>query len=352
MLGDILTSTIIADQLKKEHPDCTIGYLIKKNGMAILEHHPSIDQLVVVEERDFNSYLRLHKLAHKLRSANYDVLIDIYGKNNSAILSKLSGIPKRIGYDKWFSSIAYTTYLKNDPEKYQYETGSSIVSRLLLTIPLTHKVDWSLRPKIYLSNKEIEQGRAWLSNQGLDLKSKITMVSALGSSDIKTLPFKTLALIIDYYVARTQSQLLFNYIPAQRDQAMEIFSICRKETQQFIFINSFASSIRDFLKVLYHCNAVIGNEGGAINMAKALNVPTFSIFSPWIEKNAWNNDEDGDKNIAVHLKDKRPELFLNKTTAELKKLSLEVYEGYRMQDVEEDLLLFIRQNNLLANRKL
>ena len=32
------------------------------------------------------------------------------------------------------------------------------------------------------------------------------------------------------------------------------------------------------------CVVIIGNDGGAINMAKALNKPSFIIFSPWIEK--------------------------------------------------------------------
>lgn len=48
-------------------------------------------------------------------------------------------------------------------------------------------------------------------------------------------------------------------------------------------------------------------------MAKALNVPTFAIFSPWIKKEAWNGYEN-ERNGVVHLKDYRPELYKEAST--------------------------------------
>jgi heptosyltransferase-2 len=38
-------------------------------------------------------------------------------------------------------------------------------------------------------------------------------------------------------------------------------------------------------------------------MAKALDVPTFTIFSPQIKKNDWSIFEDGKQNISVHVDD-------------------------------------------------
>ncbi len=346
MLGDILTSTIIADQLKMEHPDCEIHYLVKSSAAAILKNHPSIDRLVLVEGKDFNSYYRLRKLAIKIRSEKFDVLIDVYGKNNSAILSGLSRIPVRVGYSKWFSSLAYTTHLKNNPEAYNYEKGSSIVSRLLLTIPFTQKVDWTLRPKIFLDYEEKDQGLSWLKKNGLNPAEPLTMVSVLGSSPIKTLPDNYLAELLDRYVRSCNSRLLFNYIPAQKTKAKKIYDLCDPETRNRIYIDAFAPSIRDFLKILYHCDAVIGNEGGAINMGKALDVPSFAIFSPWIEKNAWNNDEDGSKHIAIHLIDVKPNLIQQRPISQLKRQSLKLYQEFRPEMIWPELKKFIEKNSL------
>ena len=85
-----------------------------------------------------------------------------------------------------------------------------------------------------------------------------------------------------------------------QDDAFEIYNLCNKETQKHIKIDLIPGNLREFLAITKHCNALIGNEGGAVNMAKALDIPTFTIFSPWINKNDWNCFEDGKNNISVH----------------------------------------------------
>ena len=61
-------------------------------------------------------------------------------------------------------------------------------------------------------------------------------------------------------------------------------------------------------------------------MAKALNVPTFTIFSPWIIKEAWNMFEDGTTNVSVHLKDFNPDIVDNSSNKELKQHFKTYYE--------------------------
>ena len=88
-----------------------------------------------------------------------------------------------------------------------------------------------------------------------------------------------MAEVIDTIVNETKSEILFNYIPNQITEAETVFKLCKLETQHHIKFNVFGKSLREFLAITYHCNALIGNEGGAINMAKALNIKTFAIFS-------------------------------------------------------------------------
>ena len=72
----------------------------------------------------------------------------------------------------------------------------------------------------------------------------------------------------------------------------------------------------------------IGNEGGAVNIAKALNKPTFTIFSPWIIKKDWNMFEDGNIHDSVHLYDFKPELYGDKKPKEMKDRALQLYKSF------------------------
>jgi heptosyltransferase-2 len=57
------------------------------------------------------------------------------------------------------------------------------------------------------------------------------------------------------------------------------------------------------------CQLLIANEGGVVHIAKALNKPTFTIFSPYVIKSHWASFEDGKLHTSVHLLDEKPNLF-------------------------------------------
>ena len=153
-----------------------------------------------------------------------------------------------------------------------------------------------------------------------------------------------MAKVIDYIVGETNGQILFNYMPKQIHEAKTIYNFCTSDTRKHIFFDVFGKGLREFLAITYHCTALIGNEGGAVNMAKALNVPTFTIFSPWILKEAWNMFEDGKHNISVHLKDFNPDVINNSTSKELKDNYKSLYELIEPSLFFEELKRFLKLN--------
>lgn len=344
MLGDVLTSTIIAEQLLIAHPHAQIDYLITAPAVALVQGNPYIHTLIVVKKQEMDTIGGIISLSRKLTSNNYSVIIDAYGKNSSAALTFLTPAKEKIGYKKWFAKLVYTKSIKNKPDfKIDFQ-GTALWSRLILTIPLDITPDWSLRPKIFLSDLERQEGRSWLEARNISLNKPITMISALGSEDLKTLPVATMAQLINHLVMKTDSQVLLNYMPSQKEQALAIYSLCDLSTQKRIAINHYTSSIRDFLKVLSQCTTLIGNEGGAINMAKALDIPTFSIYSPWIVKGAWNAGEDGKKHISVHLQDYAPELYEKVTYKTIKKDAPVLYKKLTANLIVPHLETFLRQH--------
>jgi heptosyltransferase-2 len=57
------------------------------------------------------------------------------------------------------------------------------------------------------------------------------------------------------------------------------------------------------------CDLLIANEGGTVHISKALNKPTFTIFSPYVLKEHWASFEDGKMHTSIHLLDEKPHLF-------------------------------------------
>ena len=141
-----------------------------------------------------------------------------------------------------------------------------------------------------------------MSGAGLDLNLPIVMISALGSSQGKTYPLAYLATVLDW-ISEFDIQILLNYLPFQKNEIATLLTFCKPETRIKIFEEFYEQDLRKFLAITSLCKAMIGNEGGATNMSKALNIPTFSIYSPNVKKQDWSYFENQTTILSVHIDD-------------------------------------------------
>jgi heptosyltransferase-2 len=153
-----------------------------------------------------------------------------------------------------------------------------------------------------------------------------------------------MAEIIDFIAANFDVNLLFNYTPNQKNDAKKVFDLCASSTQKKIYFNVLGNSIREFIAIMNNCNLIIGNDGGATNMAKALQKPSFILFCPWIDKKGWALLEDGKNHISFHLDEFLPEIFENKTPKEVKKNYSLFYEKFIPKFVLSPLNIFLKNH--------
>jgi heptosyltransferase-2 len=344
MIGDVLASSILFEAIKHQYPNAELHYLINTHTFPVVDQNPYIDKIHFFTPEHEKSKLKLFKLAKQLRKENYDVIIDVYSKLSSNLITLLSKAKIKVSIDKGRNKLLYSNLYKHKA-KADTNAGLAIENRLQLLQPLDIDTTKIVRPKIYLTKEEESAAKAFLESNNIDTNKPIYMIGVLGSGSNKTYPFEYMASVIDTTVKmKPESQILFNYIPKQEEDAKAILDLCAPETQKHIHFEVFGKSLRDFLAITSHCDALIGNEGGAINMAKALNIPTFTIFSPWIKKEAWNMFDDGKKHLSVHLKDydNQPYLGINHPK-ELKSQASELYLKFKPSYFEEDLVKFLER---------
>jgi heptosyltransferase-2 len=167
------------------------------------------------------------------------------------------------------------------------------------------------------------------------------MISLLGSEELKTYPLNYMTAVVDTIADDKDVNILFNYFPKQINEAETIYNSCKPSTQRKIYFDLLGGDLRSFIGVLNQCDLIIGNDGGAINMAKALGKPSFIIFSPWIEKKIWATLEDGIHHMSVHLNDYKPELLSQKTEKKLKHNALTLYKEFEPKLYKEKLKSFL-----------
>jgi heptosyltransferase-2 len=94
---------------------------------------------------------------------------------------------------------------------------------------------------------------------------------------------------------------------------------------------------------------LIGNEGGAVNMAKALSIPTFSLFSPSVDKETWQIFENELGNVSIHLKDLKPEIYQQYDEKYIKENTFKYFDEYPLELILEKLNAFFKDLGFLKS---
>ncbi len=343
MIGDVLVSSILCNNLKKAYSNAEIHYMVYEFTLPVLQDNPNIDKIILFTDKHRESKLAFFKFMMSVRKEKYDLIIDAYSKLESWMTIWFSGATQKISYQKKGRSFLYTHNIKfiNRPKT---NLGLTIERRLSLLKPLHLDIEVDPVPKLYISEEENNSAKQLLKKHDVDESKKIIMISIIGSSSNKTYPLKYMAELIDFIATNFSVNFLFNYIPNQIDDATEVFNYCKASTKKHIYFDVLGKNLREYIALMNQCDVIIGNDGGAINIAKSLNKPSFIVFSPWIEKRIWATFEDGKFHKSVHLKDYKQELFDNKSEKELKKSSLELYQYFRPNYFLDELKTYLDYN--------
>ena len=341
-IGDVLVSTILCENVKKAFPNSTVDYLINSNTLPVLENNPYIDHKIVFDTAKYSGIANFIKFAKEInRKNNYDVIIDVYSKIQSWIFVHYNKADKKISYKKTARTFLYSDNVVKHNDPYSY-LGLAIEHRLALLKPLGIEKPLATEPKLYLTEKEIESAKDLFKHYKVNQSRKTVMISLIGSEPSKTYPLNEMKNIVDYIGENYNVNILFNYLPDQRQQAQLLYDQLTESTKQKVYFDLFANDLRQFISVLNECDVIVGNDGGAVNMAKALGKETFTIFSPKVEKKIWATFDDDIKNVSVHANDYFPEIFNDKKN-KIKKMNKEIYSIFEFQLFTAKLKSFLDQ---------
>lgn len=112
-LGDIVHAIPVAAALRRAFPTGQIDWLVGAKHRAILELVPVLDQRLVVNDRSSSREgTTLLGSIREVRRRRYDVAIDLQGLLKSAVVARLSGAPRVIGFNRKYAreSVASAFY--------------------------------------------------------------------------------------------------------------------------------------------------------------------------------------------------------------------------------------------------
>ncbi len=321
-IGDVLISSVIANNIKQLFPQSEITYFVYDYTTGVLENNPNIDHIISVQEKVLKKPLELFKMVRKIRNMKFDIIFDPYSKLQSRLICLFSNAEYRIGFKRAHKTmkLPFFTHPVNFKEHRTKDCGKAIEDRINMIDEVFGIQNPEYAPKIFLTEEEKKY------NPISEVKKPVIMLGVLGSTPQKSMPYHYIAEIINYITKTYSATLLFNYAPHQKVEAIKIYEMCEDKDQ--INVDIYEDSIRGFIKLMNQCDLLVSNEGGSVHITKALEVPTFTICSPYVNKEHWCSFEDGKAHDSIHLLEEKPDLFNTFTLEERRKIEENPNELY------------------------
>src|SRR5690554_1422573 len=174
MIGDVLVSSIVCQNLALEFPNAQIDYLVHDSTLPVLENnHPNFN-VIPFSYQQRTSKIELIKFALYIKKKNYDVVIDCYSKLESWIITGLSGASKRISFDKGYLNFLYTDVIKRHKTPIT-NWGLTIEQRLNLLKPVGITQPKIIKPTLVVNEKEKLYTQAFLNKNNVDSSRPLIM---------------------------------------------------------------------------------------------------------------------------------------------------------------------------------
>jgi heptosyltransferase I len=268
-LGDIIHAMVVLQFIKKYNQKIDIDWVVEENYKELLEYHPDIKEVHVVNLKKAKKKKSLFILLNELRRIRklgpYDLVIDMQGLIKSAIISRFLPSRLTLGFDKSsaresLASIFYNKTFKLDYNKNVIERNFEL-TKFALEFPFKlEEVKYKL-PFLYFQKKHLKPA---LSN----IKKNIVLIPGASFSS-KRYPVASFAELINLLDANyliiwgnDEEKLLANKI---KDLAPHV-NICKK------------LSIEGLISLVSQVDLVIGPDTGPTHMGWALNVSSITLF--------------------------------------------------------------------------
>lgn len=265
-LGDIVHSLPLLSRLRNSLKDCIIHWVVDREFKDLLDGHPMIDRLWVIDKNGWKNIKRLgvtldelKKLFKDLKDEDYDLVIDLQGLLRSGVIAKATGSRFRVGFveAREGARFFYTHTVKGGMNLHAVERYLKIADYLGLkdkeiSFPFPPLAEIKgLSDLIGENYAVIAPGARWPSKRWPP--DRFGMVASL-------LPLKTIVI-----GSNSDLSIAEEVVKASQGRAISIAG---------------KTGLKELIAIIKGARFMLCNDSGPMHIAAALGTPVFAIFGP------------------------------------------------------------------------
>ena len=265
-IGDVLMTTPAVRALREAYPEARIVYLTEPPADQIFRNSPHVDE---VWSFPLKAGVRQRwAMVQRLKSQRFDLAIDFHSHPRTALISRVSGAPRRIGLDLRGRRWAYT-----DPVQLPEGRHYAAVHKGALLGPLGLELG-SILPEVHLGTEERAYAERLLGGLGVEPEDFLVALLPVSRQPYKVWPVDRYARLADWLVERHGAKVLLLWGPGEESFVRQL----RAAMQHEALPDYPVPSLLELAALLERADLYVGNDAGPRHFAIAVGTPSVGVF--------------------------------------------------------------------------
>lgn len=266
-IGDAVLATPSLFALKRFLPNATVDMLVEDWVAPLLNDHPHIDNLVVVERGGLMTRARV---ARELRAKKYDVVYNLHGGTTATFLTRATGARHRVGFESYQYAQLHNHRAPSPLLLWNQQKTHSVEQQLALLgwtgVPVTD------RPPTQLG---ITAGASELVQKLLTEASltdrKLALIHPAAAFATKQWAVENFARIAEFLFEEGFAPVAI----AAPDEKALLERLCAEAS---VKITTFDLALPEVTALAARSQLFVGNDSGIAHIASAVGTPAVVIF--------------------------------------------------------------------------
>ncbi len=271
-IGDVTHALPVAQAIKQARPGRTLGWVVRRRCAEVLRGCPWIDRLYVVPDRP--SLRDLSALRRALHAGRYECALDMQGLFLSGLLTRLSGAPLRVGWDRnregnalWLTH-PVVPGRDSDARGDRHEVAALYGFARLFGID---DVPAEFTPQPFLAAEGRGQAEEWLR----PVARPRVALNVGASRAYKRWPLENWARLADALAARGCGVV---FVGGDADvSAVAAVRAGMGESRAAVDLSG-RTDLRQLAATLAACDLVVSGDSGPVHLAVAVDTPVVALF--------------------------------------------------------------------------
>lgn len=277
-IGDVVLTVPALRALKTAFPDRSLLVCVRKKAAELMSLCRHVDTVFAVDSqkrRPIDEIRHQRDFFKILRSTTYALCIDFRTGTRGAILARLCGARRRLGFFAT-DEPAWRNPLFTDLVRREYQKGTHVADYYFELVKWLGIANRDPEPRLTVPAKVVQAVSVRLQDMGVDNRQPFVALQPFSLWPYKELPADTYVDLVEQIGKRCGRPIVIVGAAAERPRAQAIVKRCRVSTVNM----AGQTSIGQLAGLLGLARMFVGVDSAGLHIAAAVGTPTIGVFGP------------------------------------------------------------------------